>query len=72
MKWPPMPDAAVTKIMADRLQRFIPDRANAEGMANALQEDLQELNWRIIPVVGDYIADYSDTIDQQSIAQEKP
>ena len=32
----------VTRLMANRLQRFIPDRNNAEGMAEALQEDLND------------------------------
>lgn len=35
-------DTEVTRIFANRLQRFIPDRENAEGMADALQEDLEQ------------------------------
>jgi hypothetical protein len=38
----------VVRIMADRLQRFIPDRENAEGMADALVEDLRAEKFGIV------------------------
>lgn len=38
----------VVRIMADRLQRFISDRENAEGMADALVEDLRDHKFGIV------------------------
>lgn len=41
-------DTEIIKIMADRLQRFIPDRDNAEGMAEALRKDLENAGYCIV------------------------